>query len=116
MAGGFIDLKSPRVKSPNDRPQAGRKSKQEQDGKRREQEIFQERPKKTEPEEDNNFKSADSPQFQTAAVRHLLPRGEGGEAVPPERAMCFRPAPTGLVINHRWTRIKSEGRNPAARG
>ena len=83
MAGGFIDLKSPRVKSPNDRPQAGRKSKQEQDGKRREQEIFQERWKKTEPEEDNNSKSADSPQFQTAAdtIPRFLSHGNGNETM-----------------------------------
>jgi len=67
MAGGFMELKNLPVKSRNDRLQAGRKSKREQDGKRREEEILPEGEKKTEPEEDNNFKSADLPQFKTAA-------------------------------------------------
>ena len=67
MAGGFIELRNLPVKSPAGQSQAGRKSTREQDGKRREQEILLERWKKTEPEEDNNFKPADLPQFQTAA-------------------------------------------------
>jgi len=54
-------------KTPAGRPQARRKSGREENGKRREEEFWENLGKKTEREENNNFKPADSPHFQTAA-------------------------------------------------
>jgi hypothetical protein len=42
-ACGFIESKNPLVKSLAERPQAGRKSTGEEDGKRREEEVWTER-------------------------------------------------------------------------
>jgi hypothetical protein len=64
-----MGIKAASHKTPADRPQARRKSGREQNGKRREQEFCQNLGKKTDREEDNNFKPADSPHFQTAADR-----------------------------------------------
>jgi len=65
---GFIEWKTLLDKSSAAGLQAGRKSSGQEDGKRREQEILLNLGKKTEPEEDNNFKPADLPHFQTTAV------------------------------------------------
>jgi hypothetical protein len=54
-------------KTPARRPQARRKSGREENGKSREEEFCWNLGKKTKPEEDNNFKPADLPHFQTAA-------------------------------------------------
>jgi hypothetical protein len=67
---GFIEWKTLLDKSSAAGLQAGRKSSGQEDGKRREQEILLNLGKKTEPEEDNNFKPADLPHFQTTAVSH----------------------------------------------
>jgi hypothetical protein len=65
---GFIEWKTLPDRSSAAGQQNGRKSTGEEAGKRREQEILLNSGKKTELEEDNNFKPAHSPHFQTAAV------------------------------------------------
>jgi hypothetical protein len=45
---------------------------EKEDGNRREEEIWVERGKKTEQEEDNNFKPAFSRRFQTGAVANTV--------------------------------------------
>jgi hypothetical protein len=62
--------KNPPAKSPLRQSQAGRKTRSQPDGRRREEEISVEPGKKTEPEEDNNINPADLPHFQTAADTH----------------------------------------------
>jgi len=69
MGLGFIGWKTLPNKSSAAGRQAGRKSTGEEDGKRREQEILLNLGKKTEPEENNNFKPALSPHIQAAADR-----------------------------------------------
>jgi hypothetical protein len=64
---GFIEIKAGSHKTPAGRPQARRKSVPEENGKRREEESFWNLGKKTEREENNKFKPADLPHFQTAA-------------------------------------------------
>jgi hypothetical protein len=64
---GFIEIKAGSHKTPAGRPQARRKSVPEENGKRREEEFCRNLGKKTEREEDNKFKPADLPHFQTAA-------------------------------------------------
>jgi hypothetical protein len=64
---GFIEIKAGSHKTPARRPQARKKSVPEENGKRREEEFCRNLEKKTEREEDNKFKPADSPHFQTAA-------------------------------------------------
>jgi hypothetical protein len=69
---GFIEIKAGSHKTPARRPQARKKSVPEENGKRREEEFCRNLEKKTEREEDNKFKPADSPHFQTAADRCLV--------------------------------------------
>jgi hypothetical protein len=69
---GFIEIKAGSHKTPARRPQARKKSVPEENGKRREEEFCRNLEKKTEREEDNKFKPADSPHFQTAADNPIL--------------------------------------------
>jgi hypothetical protein len=74
---GFIEIKAGSHKTPARRPQARKKSVPEENGKRREEEFCRNLEKKTEREEDNKFKPADSPHFQTAADRNPAPDLQG---------------------------------------
>jgi len=64
---GFIEIKAGSHKTPAGRPQARRKPVPEENGKRREEEFCRNLGKKTKREENNKFKPADLPHFQTAA-------------------------------------------------
>jgi hypothetical protein len=60
-------LKPPPLKCRSHRRQAGRKSAAEENGKRREENIFRAKGKENGREEDNNFKPPELPHFQPDA-------------------------------------------------